>query len=387
MTKHHSLTKQKHTQHRDAHEQRHYFKIAGLTLLGTAIIQLLLAAAYLVAFHNPKPHDLPIAVVKDKIPVAQIVQRIDNDSGGAYAAKEFSDTAAAKTALQTQEVYAIYAPNFPTSTITIASANGKTTSHAVAVSLVSVDENVQKQLRLQMQQDPRQAAASAAPVSAAHVDDIAPLANGDGGVSLFYTAFSAVFGGYIAAVALNLVRGKRKFTKRNAIVRITGFCMTAITTGLIVAAIAVHGVDAFPANHFWIMSGILALTYFGVAAFSSALISAIGIAGTALIIVLFIILGNPASGGVVPVALTDSGPWHWLAAILPTGAAVSALRQAVYFDGVQVASHLLVPCIYAVIGVAGLLLISKDKSSISAFENEIVKISEYYNKNTQSKSK
>jgi uncharacterized phage infection (PIP) family protein YhgE len=127
-----------------------------------------------------------------------------------------------------------------------------------------------------------------------------------------------------------------------------------------------------PMQNYWEIAGITALTTFGVSMFSSALISLFGIFGTALVIILFVILGTPASGGIVPVNLTGNGPWQWLDPVLPTGASVSALRQAVYFNSVDIMRHLLVPIIYSAIGLLVLLSIGSNKSSIDAYEKEII---------------
>ena len=350
---------------------KHYILVAALTLLGASVIQLILATSYLTAFHNPKPDNLPIGIVKGNVPTAQVNDAIKKESKGAFDTKDFANASDAEQALKTQEIFAIYSPVLPQSTITTASANGKSTSEFVASSLSKFDEGLQKQLRLQLAQNPQTAAQSQAPIIAAKSTDIAPLNSGDGGASLFYTAFSAVFGGYLAAVALNLVRGKRDFTKRNALIRSVGFAITGIVTSLVIAAVATHGVQAFPSENYWAIAGILALTYIGVAFFSSALISVMGIAGTALVIILFVILGNPASGGVVPVQLTGAGPWQWLSSILPTGASVSSMRQAIFFGGTDIMKHLWVLIAYVVIGFGILLAFGRGKSSISVYEDEI----------------
>lgn len=352
-------------------EKKKYVLIAGLTLLGAALIQLALASSYLVAFHAPKPHQLPIAIIGESAKTKPVVEALTREGGDSFDVQSIEKRDDAISRLKTQKIYAAYVPSFPTGEVIIASANSKSTSQSVASSLEQFDKAYQEQARKQLAANPQTSTEAQAPISAAKLTDIAALASGDGGAAIFYTAFSAVFGGYLAAVALNLVRGKREFTKYNALLRTAGFAIAAVVTGFIVALIATHGVAAIPGSHIWAVAGILALIYFGVAMFSSALISLLGIAGTAIVILLFVILGNPASGGVVPVALTDNGPWHWLAAFLPTGAGVGAIRQTVYFEGVDSMRYLLVPILYAVFGFIALFASGAHKSSVSVYEEEI----------------
>lgn len=353
-------------------DEKRYLLMAALTLVGVALIQLALAASYLAAFHAPKPNQLQIAIVGEQSQVQTIAGTIESKSSGSYMPKFVAKYEDAVTMLQKQSVYAIYAPAFPSSTITIASANSKSVSQATATVLETIDASYQQQVRLALSANSVTAASAAAPIVTAKVTDLAPLPAGDSsGLALFYVGFSAVFGGYLVAVALNLVRGKRAFTRRNAYVRTAGFAVFSIVTSLFVALIATHGVHAMASHDYWAIAGVVALTTFGVSMLASSLISLLGIFGTASVILLFVVLGTPASGGTVPVELTGGGPWHVVAPYLPTGASVGALRQVVYFEGVDVMRHLLVPIIYSAIGLIGLLAIGSPKSSISAYEKEI----------------
>lgn len=344
---------------------------AALTLVGVAVLQLALAGTYLVAFHAPMPHELQIAVVGDQSKVQTLADTITSKSNSQYKAVVIASDSDAVDKLKTQSVFAIYTPAFTKSTITIASANSKSLSQAIAASLTTFDS----QYQLQARQALAAANPSAAdmPSSSPTVKDIAPLPSGDSnGLALFYTAFSAVFGGYLAAVALNLVRGKRAFWRYNVYLRTVAFGIFSIVTSLLIGLISTHGVGAIPVSDYWATVGILALVTFGVSMFATALISLLGILGTALVIILFVVIGTPASGGTVPLNLTGDGIWQWLAPFLPTGAGVGALRQAIYFGGENIMQHLLVPIAYSVLGFIALIAISSPRSSIGAYTKEIV---------------
>jgi ABC-type multidrug transport system permease subunit len=67
-----------------------------------------------------------------------------------------------------------------------------------------------------------------------------------------------------------------------------------------------------------------------------------------------VILGNPTSGGSVPVQMM-SGGWRFLARVLPTHAGVSFIRSFAYLDGNQMAGPLTVLLIYTAVSVLVLL--------------------------------
>jgi hypothetical protein len=81
-----------------------------------------------------------------------------------------------------------------------------------------------------------------------------------------------------------------------------------------------------------------------------------GIAGTAIGWILFLVIGNPASGGSSAPELLP-GFWRTLSQILPPGAAVTSLRDVVYFNGHGSAHALIVLAVNAVLG-AGVALIA-----------------------------
>jgi hypothetical protein len=74
-----------------------------------------------------------------------------------------------------------------------------------------------------------------------------------------------------------------------------------------------------------------------------------GIAGTAIGWILFLVIGNPASGGSSAPELLP-GFWRTLSQILPPGAAVTSLRDVVYFNGHGASHALIVLVAYAALG-------------------------------------
>ncbi len=347
---------------------RRFISLAALTLVGVAVLQLIFAAVYLTAFHAPAARDLPVAIVGDNAVTEQLGKALEQKSDHAYKAILMTNLSDAETQLKTQQVYAIYQPVAPQGTVTIAGANGTSLVAPLTTSLTQLDHSYQAQVRQQLAGQP----IAASPIETPIVSDIAPLPAGDrNGVSLFYVAFASVFGGYLAAVAVNLVRGKRAFSRRLAAIRIAGFAIFAVVVSIGTSLIVTHGVDAISVDQYWTLAGVAALTTFGVSLVASALVSLFGVLGTALVIVLFVIFGTPASGGPVPLLLTGNGPWHELAAYLPTGAAFNALRQSVYFGGIDMMSHLWILVGYVAAGSIVLLGYGARRSSVSSFEDDI----------------
>jgi hypothetical protein len=366
----HMSNKKKSTQESPSLFKR-YILIATGVLVGVGLIELLLAFSYITAFHNPKANQLPIAVVGDA-EVQTVAKTLEEESNGAYKISVVANQADAVGQLKKQDVYAVYTPAFPTSTITVATAVNKNLTTSLETSLTKFDEQYQQLERKQLATNPQTAQLAQAPIKEPTVEDIAKLpAEDPNGIGLFYVVFAFVFGGYFAAVSLNLVRGKRTFTHINAIIRTVGLAIFAFVTSLGVAGIA-EGAHILPAGHFWTVVGIGTLTTFGVGMFASALITLLGMIGTALVIILFVIFGTPASGGPVALVLVGDGIWKTLAGVLPTGAGLSALKQAMYFNGIDIMQHLWVPISYSIIGTIVFLTYGIRNSSISFAEKEIV---------------
>ena len=71
-------------------------------------------------------------------------------------------------------------------------------------------------------------------------------------------------------------------------------------------------------------------------------------------ILLFVILGNAASGGPFARPLLP-GLWRTIGGVLPPGAAVDLSRAALFFDGARIAGPILVLAGWAAFGTAVLV--------------------------------
>ena len=106
--------------------------------------------------------------------------------------------------------------------------------------------------------------------------------------------------------------------------------------------------DVF-SGHVVALCAIAALTIFASGAATAGIQAAAGPAGTGLVILVFVILGNSASGGPFARPLLP-GLWSTIGGVLPPGASVDLARSALFFDGARIAGPVLVLVVWAVLG-------------------------------------
>jgi len=102
-------------------------------------------------------------------------------------------------------------------------------------------------------------------------------------------------------------------------------------------------------GHVVALCGIAALTIFASGAATAGIQAALGPAGTGLVILVFVILGNPASGGPFARPLLP-GLWRTIGGVVPPGASVDLARSALFFDGARIAGPILVLVGWSVVG-------------------------------------
>jgi hypothetical protein len=108
---------------------------------------------------------------------------------------------------------------------------------------------------------------------------------------------------------------------------------------------------------------IAVLAILSIATPSAGIIGLLGPPGTLVSFMIFLMLGNPASGAAsAPELLPD--PWREAGQFLPSGAAASAIRNIAYFDGAALAKPLIVLAAWVLIGV--LLLVVVDRRAARA---------------------
>jgi uncharacterized phage infection (PIP) family protein YhgE len=176
------------------------------------------------------------------------------------------------------------------------------------------------------------------------VRDLAPLPSSDStGATTFSTVLSLIIAGLAGTTLIYTLTRHRPEAFRVVATVALGVC-----AGLITALVTNVLVGAFP-DHFFQVWGVATLFVLAIGLPIAAFQVIFGIAGTAIGALLFLVIGNPASGGSSAPELLP-GFWRTLSQILPPGAAVTSMRDVVYFNGHGSSHALIVLAVYAVLG-------------------------------------
>jgi hypothetical protein len=307
------------------------FRAFGL-VLGGLLIQLAFTISYLGAFHSPTPHKIPVAVVAPGQASAQIVTKLNGLDGEPVEASAVANESAARRQLLDRSADAAFLFNATakTDTLLVASAGGPSVAQTAAQLAQKIEATQKRQIT---------------------VTDIKAPNTGDGrGMASFYLVLGWVVGGYLTATIMNMSAGSRPASRHRIVIRLAVLAVYALASGIAGAVIVGPVFDAL-SGHFWALTGIGTLVVFASAATSLALQTMLGMLGTGLTILLFVVLGNPSSGGVYPSVLLPPF-WSAIGQALPPGAGTTLVRNTVYFDAHATATAWWVLAAYAVAGTA-----------------------------------
>jgi hypothetical protein len=299
-------------------------KAAALLLVGALILMVAFATSYVGAFHDPTPRQMPVALVG----TAAQAQQLNALDGQPLDVRAVPDREAALRLLDDREVYGAY--DASTNRLYVASAANRAAATALEL---TVNRTLAAQER-----------------PAAQVQDVKPLGESDpNGTSLFYVVIAWVFGGYFAAVLLGMVAGNRSSSRNLAGLRVGALAAFAVVGSLLTLLVVRLGFDVLE-GPFLALWAAGALIVFATAVASSGLQALAGMAGTALVILLFVILGNPAAGGAFARPLLP-GFWGTVGGLLPPGAGVDLVRSILFFDGARVLGPIVVLLGWTLLGV------------------------------------
>lgn len=149
-----------------------------------------------------------------------------------------------------------------------------------------------------------------------------------------------VVGGYLLATALLVTSPALRV--REVGVRLGVLTGYAVVSGLGGTLLADQVLGAL-IGHFWALAALGTLVVLATATFTTALAALLDFVGIGLVIVLFVVLGNPSAGGaygtpLLPPFWAAIGPW------LTPGAATQAIRSVVYFGGSGIGGPVAVLC-------------------------------------------
>lgn len=292
--------------------------------LGVLLVVFALVSSNVAANHAPKPHGLPIGIVGKPAVVQATRAELARAAPGAFDVHAYPSLASGRTAVLHRSVYGVFQP-IPSPVLLVASA----ASPAVAALLQ------------------RTFAPLARPSGRAlAVQDLVPLPSSDSsGATTFSLILSLIIAGLASTTLVYTLTRHRPEGFRVVATVVIGVCaglITALVTNVLVGAFS---------DHFFEVWGVATLFVLAIAMPIAAFQVIFGIAGTAIGVLLFLVIGNPASGGSSAPELLP-GFWRTLSQVLPPGAAVTSMRDVVYFHGHGSSHGLIVLALYAVLGAA-----------------------------------
>ncbi|MEV0719420.1 hypothetical protein [Asanoa sp. NPDC050611] len=245
---------------------------------GPLFIALLVGIAFIAAFvgalHNPRPVDVPVGVVRGDQAAESLMAAV-RAQGPRLLAVDFDSRAAADRALDRHQVYAVLATGGSGLTLTVASAAGPAATTVISAIL----------------------AAQRAGVPLAVTDAVPVVTDDQRGVVPFYLAVGLVIGGYFGGIALSLALGTVPATPSRAALRMGGLAVHAALLALAGVLIVGPILDIWH-RHLPELFGAGLLLAWAAALFAVAVQSWLARIGTALIVLLLVVLGNPGSGGI-----------------------------------------------------------------------------------------
>jgi len=262
-----------------------------------------LAASFVGAFHDPRPHEMPVGVV---VPVAQVA-RLQAAAGahdpGALSLRPYPSATAAAAAIRdrTLDGAVVLAPGH--ARLLVASAAGSQTV-----------ETMQRAFS---------PASLHTPVATL---DLAPLPVSDrAGLGPFFFVLTLVIPSLLTGVVMTVVVNDLRVRDRLA-----GAAAFAIVLGLVDAALSNVAYGSLGGSY-WELAGLGMLISFAASSVTVGLGRLLGPVGIALAAVGLLVVGVPASGSAVGPAFIPSF-FATLHPILPMGEGLDVVRNAVYFS-------------------------------------------------------
>lgn len=295
-----------------------------LALLGVLVVVFALVGSNVGASHAPKPHNLPIGVIGTASEVGAVARSLGQHDPGGYRVKAYGSLAAARAAILRREVYGAFRPA-PTPLVLLASAASSSVESLLQGTFTAV---------------------AAAQGKTLAVDDLVPLPSSDSrGTTAFSMLLGLIIAGLMGAAVIYLL-GRH----RSPVARLGATVLLGIGAGLVATLVTNVVVGAFH-GHFLAVWGVATLFVLALGLSIAGFLELFGVSGIGVGALIFLIIGYPASGGSSAPELLP-GFWRGLSQLLPPGAAITAIRDTVYFHGHSMTKALLVLGIFAILGVA-----------------------------------
>jgi hypothetical protein len=295
----------------------------------------LFLVTYSLALGDPVPRRIDAALVGNPAAQPRTVDAVEGVAGGKLDFSRYASVPAALHAIDEQRVYAALDLTSTQPTLYVASAAGASVAR-VLERISSVDPAVR-------------------------VVDTHPLqARDPNGLDVFYRMLVATIIGFLTVFQVLAQAGRLALRRHAAFV--VGLAVAASFALTLVGGVLLHGFAASDPEQ-W---GIFALHILAVASYTSLMAALIGRWAIVPTWLFFVILGNTSSGGAVSPPLLPA-PFAFISQWLPSGATVTALRDAVYFRSYQHVHPIAVLAIWALgLFVVWLIVARRHEASAAA---------------------
>lgn len=283
--------------------------------------------SYLLALHHPVPHHIAIAVAASPATTEKLQHQLDAAAPDGFTLRPVGSATLARSAVVHHTAMAAYVPDRHHPKLYGAFANGAALESLTRQSFTAM-------------------AAAAGTSLAFH--ELVPTVPGDAlGSSMFYVLMGCVLPAYFVVVAMQRAVG---FNRKAHVATLVLFGAASAGCCYLVAAYGMQAIPQHPMEllHLFLLTQAVSLTAYGLVPFFGNFFP--GVAVT-----LFVLLGMPSSGAVVPVDMVP-GFFRVLHPFLPMGNAADAMRSVGYFDGRQLGRPTAVLCAWIALGAALIVL-------------------------------
>lgn len=311
--------------------------------------------AYLGAFHEPVPHDFPLAVVGQGPATQVFAQTLNDSAAGKLQVTTVPTEAAARQQVIDQTIAAAYVPSADHATILVSSAASEMGSSAAEKVFLPIA--YKQHLPVQ-------------------IEDIRPGGQHDTTAQgLFFLLVGLSIGAYASAVALAATTAKLGIGWRLVAAAGTALVVGGITT--LIAGPLFHVLD----GNEWSIWLVSALYAYGIMTVGLGVHPLLGKWTTPALTLLFVMLNFTSCGGIFPSTLTPAF-FSGLGTFWNGAAWLESARALTYFPGQQFGWEGLRLALWAIAGTALVLLshlatlrnrrLADDTIAASALEEEMV---------------
>jgi hypothetical protein len=315
-------------------------------LTGAFIVAVLVfAGVYTETQHNPVPHQLRVGVVGPQDAVLKVKAGLALSAPGYFKVYTYSNEAGLKSAIKDRKVYGGYIQ--------------KTKKSGLLVTAGAAGEAPQLALELVGQK-----LAAAVPEKLT-VEDVAPLPTGDShGLSSYTYQYGVLVPSFVFGVLIFMFAHGLSLASRlgvSAVYSLGAGIVGALTVDQIIGALPHHFVALAALGALYAATAVL-VTY--------GLARVLGYAGLALSGLLLILVGNSTGGGSINQEFLPDF-FRSIGQALPNGAFIRSVRNTEYFNGANTHRAILVVALWAVGGLALVLLKEKFPGMLTRSKKEL----------------